>query len=150
MIENKTFTEIRRELSRGISALYPEWSSLLSNQELERRLYERFRKNDKDYNLSLSGSPKHGDQYWMYEGASPLFSISASQGASADIKKETWMRIDDLLQSLKTDTIALFTPRDVRDANSIYALPKAFRNDLSTLDEYVAKDKQNGIILVKP
>lgn len=149
MIENKTFTEIRRELSRGISALYPEWSSLLSNQELERRLYERFRKNNKDYNLSLSGSPNHGSQYWVYEGTSPLFSISTF-AASPEVIEEQWMRIDNLLESLKTDTIALFTPRDVRDANNIYALPKAFRNDPSALDEYVAKDKQNGIILVKP
>lgn len=150
MIEKNPFTEQRRELSRGIFALYPEWSSIFSDKEFERRLADRFRITEKDYRLSLSGSPNHGDQYWMYEGASPLFSISTSQGASADIKRETWVRIDDLMKSLRTDTIALFSPKAVRDAQNIFALPKAFRNDLARLEDCVAKDRQNGIILVRP
>ena len=100
MIENMPIVEARRELSRRASALYPEWSSLLSDTDLERRLIQRFRRNDKDYNVSLSGSPNHGFQYWEYDGESPLFSISNAE-ALPIIKDERWMRMDDFLQSLK-------------------------------------------------
>ena len=44
MIENMPIVEARRELSRRASALYPEWSSLLSDTDLERRLIQPFRR----------------------------------------------------------------------------------------------------------
>lgn len=148
MIEKNPIREARLEFSRKTSALYPDWSSLLSNTELERQLYKRFRRNGKDYNMSLSGSPNHGLQDWQYDGKSPLFNISTAEVLPV-IKDERWVYMDDLLQSLKRDTIMLFNTQDIRNAKSILSLPRAF-TELGKLDELVTKDARNGIILVKP
>lgn len=149
MIEINPIQKARLEFSRKNSALYPEWSSLFSFQEFERLFFDRCRRYEKDSKMSLYGSPNHGDQRWLYDGASKLFSVSTTE-SQPKIQEERWMRINNLFAWLTTDTIALFTPLDIRNANSILALPKAWKNDIANLDELVTKEGRNGIILIRP
>lgn len=149
MIEINPIQKARLEFSRKTSALYPEWSSLFSFQEFERLFFDRCRRYEKDSKMSLYGSPNHGDQRWLYDGASKLFSVSTTK-SQPKIQEERWMRINNLFAWLTTDTIALFTPLDIRNANSILALPKAWKNDIANLDELVTKEGRNGIILIRP
>ena len=132
MIEKNPIREIRLEFSRKTGALYPEWSSLFSRQEFERQFFNRCKRYGKESGLSLSGSPNHGEQWWTYDGISQLFSISNAL-ALPEIQEKKWTRIDKLFTWLQTDTIALFTPLDLRNANSIAALPKAFRKKYQNL-----------------
>ena len=148
MIERNPIREARLEFSRG-SAFYPEWSSLFQAQEFERRFFARCRAFGKDSGMYLSGSPNHGEQRWTYQGESKLFSISNNDPEQI-VKEEKWTRLDTLYKWLQTDTIALLTPRDVENANSIRALPIAFKTDVSKLSGLVTREGQNGIILVRP
>lgn len=149
MTEKNPIQEARLEFSRKTSAFYPEWSTLLSKQELERRFFDRCKRYGKESGVNLAGSPNHGEQWWIYSGASKLFSLSSSRGTS-DIIEQKWMRLDTLFSWLQKDTIALLVPNDIRNANSIAALPKAFRNEVTRLEELVTKSGRNGIILIRP
>lgn len=113
MTERNPIQEARLEFSRKTSAFYPEWSTLLSKQELERRFFDRCKRYGKESGVNLAGSPNHGEQWWTY-------------------------------------SIALLVPNDIRNANSIAALPKAFRNEVTRLEELVTKSGRNGIILIRP
>ncbi len=148
MKENGVFTENRLELSQKTTALYPEFSDGWPDLTLERMFMQRSKRAGKELWIGRNGSPNHGEQKWTFEGPSKFFVVTEDETGTQSIQEDRVVIIDNLLDDLRNGSIALFTEYDVTNAKNVSALPKEFMDDPTALINLVAKDKQNGIIVI--